>query len=221
MLRRPLVLALLTLTTSTAYAAEPDAPSGTLVPEVHAFVSQGFVLSSENNFLVKSKEGSFELSEIGINFTEQVTDKLRLGIQLFSHRPATGGTYNVKADWFYLDYRLFDWLGVRAGRTKLPFGLYNEINDIDSARVPILLPQSIYPFQNRDFLLAQTGFELYGRLDLRSAGALDYRLYGGTIFLDITQTPGSPYQVTDFGVPYIAGGRVLWETPLEGLRIGP
>src|SRR5258706_8189963 len=221
MSRRPWVLALFTLIASEAQAAESDAPLGTLTPEVHAFVSQGFVLSSENNYLVKSKRGSFELSEVGINFTEQATDKLRLGIQLFAHKPATGGAYNAKMDWFYLDYRWTDWLGFRAGRTKLPFGLYNEINDVDSARVPILLPQSIYSFQNRDFLLAQTGIELYGRLNLSSAGALDYRLYGGTIFLDITPTPRSPYQVTEFGVPYIVGGRVLWETPIEGLRIGP
>ena len=43
---------------------------------------------------------------------------------------------------------------------RLPFGLYNDINDIDAARVPILLPQSIYPATSRDYLLAQTGFLL-------------------------------------------------------------
>lgn len=106
------------LATSRALAAEPDSPSTSLVPEVHAFVSQGFVLTSGNNYLVKSKDGSFELSEVGINFTEAVTDKLRFGLQLFAHKPATGGSYNAKADWFYLDYRWTDWLGFRAGRTK-------------------------------------------------------------------------------------------------------
>jgi hypothetical protein len=32
--------------------------------------------------------------------------------------------------------------------------------------------------------------------------------------------PGSPYQIESFNVPYVAGGRLLWETPLEGLRLG-
>ncbi len=103
---------------------------------------------------------------------------------------------------------------------KVPFGLYNELNDVDSGRVPVFLPQSVYPISNRDFLLAQTGAELYGRVDLHGIGVLDYHLYGGTIFLDVVQEPGAPYQVKTLEVPYVAGGRVLWEPPLPGLRLG-
>jgi hypothetical protein len=145
---------------------------------------------------------------------------LRLGVQLFTRDLGPIGNYSLKADWFYLDYRFADWLGFRAGRIKLPFGLYNEINDVDSARVPILLPQSIYPTQNRDYLLAQTGGELYGRLDIGAAGALDYRAYGGTIYLDTSPQPGSPIEILELNVPYVVGGRLLWEAPLEGLRLG-
>ena len=63
----------------------------------------------------------------------------------------------AKAVLISFDYRFKDWLGIRAGRVKIPFGLYNDSSDVDSARVPILLPQSLYPTLNRDFLLAQTG----------------------------------------------------------------
>ena len=31
-------------------------------------------------------------------------------------------------------YGFADWLGMRAGRVKIPFGLYNEVNDVDSGR---------------------------------------------------------------------------------------
>jgi hypothetical protein len=201
--------------------AAEDAPENPLVPQVHGFVSQGFILSSGNNFLARSKSGSFEFSEIGINFTSQPTDKLRVGVQLFAHKLGPSGDYNAKMDWFYLDYRWTDWLGFRAGRTKLPFGLYNEVNDVDQARVPILLPQSVYPAENRNNLLAQTGVELYGRLDVGSAGIFDYRLYGGTIIFSLTTpSPGSPIQLVDVRTPFLAGGRLMWETPLEGLRLG-
>src|SRR5262249_32524896 len=142
------------------------------------------------------------------------------GVQLFAQKLGPLGDYDAKMDWFYLDYRWADWLGFRAGRTKLPFGLYNEVNDIDQARVPILLPQSGYPAQNRNNLLAQTGVEIYGRFDLASAGVIDYRLYGGTIIFTVANQPGSPYQILDFRTPYLAGGRVMWETPLEGFRVG-
>src|SRR6185295_137734 len=47
-------------------------------------------------------------------------------------------------------------------------------------------------------------------------GALDYRAYFGTMFFDVSQS-STPLQLD---VPYVGGGRLLWETPLEGLRLG-
>jgi hypothetical protein len=204
-----------------AGAVEVGSESDLLSLDVHAFASQGFILSRGNNYLAQhTKQGSLEFSEVGINFTKSVTERLRVGIQLFAQDLGPTGNYAAKMDWFYLDYRFADWLGLRAGRVKIPFGLYNEVNDIDSARVPVLLPQSVYPVQNRNYLLAQTGAELYGYKTLDDAGALDYRLYGGTIFLDATTPPGSAFQLQSFSVPFLAGGRLIWETPLEGLRVG-
>ena len=104
--------------------------------EMHGFVSQGFIKTTNNNYLANSKRGSFEFTEVGINFTKSLSDRMRLGVQLFARDLGPVGDYKPQFDWFYLDYRFADWLGIRAGRTKLPFGLYNEINDIDSARVP-------------------------------------------------------------------------------------
>ncbi|HTM46270.1 MAG TPA: hypothetical protein VL137_15020, partial [Polyangiaceae bacterium] len=118
------------------------------------------------------------------------------------------------------DYRFSNWLGIRAGRTKVPFGLYNEINDIDSARVPILLPQSVYPVQSRDFLLAQTGGELYGYMPAGDVGGLEYRAYGGTLFLDTSNSNSAAGVITDLDVPYVVGGRLMWLTPLKGLQLG-
>lgn len=200
----------------TAVAPESDP----FALEVHGFVSPGFLLSTGNNYLAQSKRGSFEFAEAGINFTKPLTEQLRAGIQIFARDLGNVGNYSAKLDWFYLDYRITDWFGIRGGRVKIPFGLYNEINDIDAARAPILLPQSTYPIQNRDYLLAQTGAELYGRLDLYSAGALEYRAYGGTILLESQEQPGLPYELKTIDVPYVVGGRLLWETPLDGLRVG-
>jgi hypothetical protein len=201
--------------------ATDDAPDPHALA-VHAFVSQGFLVSTDNNYLAESEHGSFEMTEVGINFTKPLTDELRVGIQLFARDLGPIGNYDAQLDWFYIDYRWADWLGFRAGRVKLPFGLYNEINDIDSARTFVLLPQSIYPTEQRDFLLAQTGVELYGFVDLKQAGALDYRIYGGTVFLEglADQPRNAPLQVDSVSIPYVAGARLLWETPVPGLRVG-
>ena len=207
-------------------AQRPAAAAGLALPgqvaelQVHGFISQGFLLTSANDYLARSSKGSFEFTELGLNFTLPATDRLTLGLQIFSHALGPIGDYRATLDWYSLDYHWRDWLGIRAGRVKVPFGLYNDSSDIDSARTAILLPQSIYPASNRDFLLAQTGGEVYGFKDLGVAGGLDYRLYGGTIFLDVKQQAGSPFSVVDLNVPFVAGGRMLWLPPVEGLRLG-
>lgn len=215
-----LVVAVMLAWRSGALAQEYAATSDLRAFQVHGFVSQGFLWTTDNNYLARSTKGSFEFTEVGINVTKPLTDKLRVGMQLFARDLGPIGNYSPKFDWFYIDYRFADWFGIRAGRVKVPFGLYNEINDVDSARTAVLLPQSLYPVTSRDVLLAQTGIELYGRAAIPHTGALEYRVYGGTIFLENTPQPGSPYEVTDIRVPYLVGGRLMWEAPVDGLRAG-
>jgi hypothetical protein len=200
---------------STETLGSPESPI-----EIHGFLSQGFILSSKNEYLAKSKGGSFEFSEAALNFTKPLTDELRVGFQLFAHDLGPIGNYRPQLDWYYLDYRAWDWLGFRAGRLKVPFGLYNEYNDIDVARVPILLPQSIYQVDHREFLFAQAGAELYGDLRLGPAGSLEYRAYGGTLSSDLPLPPPTGITPSEVNVPYLYGGRLLWATPLDGLRAG-
>ncbi len=194
---------------------------GQLNLQFHGFASQGFLVSVHNNYLARSTHGSFEMTEVALNLTSQPLDDLRIGIQLFSRELGDIGNYTIRLDWFYVDYRFADWFGVRLGRTKIPFGLYNEINDVDVARVPVLLPQSTYPIENRDFQLAQTGGEIYGRIPLDVAGTLAYRIYAGTLFIDTPAfRPENPLSISAVHVPYIVGSRMMWETPLTGLRMG-
>jgi hypothetical protein len=198
-----------------ATAQEPEGADGDV--EVHAFVSQGAIKTTENDYLAKSERGSVELSEVGINFTSSLSPRLRIGVQLFAHDLGPIGNYEPRFDWYYLDYRIRDFLGIRAGRTKIPFGLYNDSADIDAARVPILLPQSVYPIDHRDYLLAQTGGELYGNVPLGPVGQVEYRGYGGTLDLSAPAGPAPGISVAGLDIPYVYGGRLLWLPPLDGL----
>jgi hypothetical protein len=221
--RRALTAALLlavVLQPQSPASAAPEPAAQAFGVEVHGFVSPGFILTFDNNYLAKSKRGSFEIAEVGINFTVPLTEKLRTGLQLFARDLGPLGNYDAKLDWFYLDYHWEDWLGFRAGRVKIPFGLYNDTSDIDAARVPVLLPQSLYSITSRDYLLAQTGAEVYGFKPLGHAGALDYRLFGGTIYVDPAESIGAAATLQSIDVPYVVGGRLLWETPIRGLRVG-
>jgi hypothetical protein len=197
-------------------AAEDEPKTASLA--FHAFVSQGALKSTNNNYLVpKSNRGSADFTEVGANFTADLTDKLRVGAQVFAHDLGQLGNYTPTFDWYYLDYHFHDWLGLRAGRTKIPFGLYNDSADIDAARVSVLLPKAVYPIDHREYLLAQTGAELYGNRRLGPVGELEYRAYGGTLDLAPPAPPAAGITIHNLDVPYVYGGRLLWLTPLEGL----
>lgn len=204
-----------------AGAAELGDPGSPSTIDVHGFVSQGYIKSTDNNYLVDSTGGgSFEFSEAGLNFTLQPLDRLSIGVQLFAYNLGASGNFTLRADWFYLDYHFRDWLGLRAGRVKLVYGLYNDISDIDAARTPILLPPSIYPLTDRNLLFGVQGGEIYGYTRLGRAGALEYQAMGGAINIPLPSQIGQPVQASSLDIPYLAAGRLMWETPVEGLRLG-
>ena len=153
-----------------APADEPSPPPDPLPAiAVHGFVSEGGFWSTSNDYIGASSRGSLKLFEAGLNISTEVADRLRAGMQLFA-RDFGDLEDAPRFDWAFLDYHWQTWLGVRAGIIKMPFGLYNEYTDIDSARLPILMPQSVYPFVIRDVLLSHRGFALYGNYPLPAAG---------------------------------------------------
>ncbi|MDA8139593.1 MAG: hypothetical protein M0036_13165 [Desulfobacteraceae bacterium] len=199
--------------------------------QIHGFVSQGFLYSDDYNYLANdTKDGSFEYNEMGINFGKQLTDKLRIGLQLFSRDLGDAANNKVTVDWAYADYRWQDYLGLRAGRIKLPMGLYNETRDMDMLRTSIVLPQGIYNDLLRDNLIAINGVGLYGNTRMGGAGSLDYQALVGVVQTDpdsgvnkLTndglssvqgQVTGSPQNDTSYV------GALRWETPLSGLKLG-
>lgn len=216
---RAAVLAGFLIAPAAAAETGPAAWLGSV--ELHGFAGQGFLRTTGNDYLViDSKKGSFQLSEIGLNVGKELSDRLRFGVQFFAQNFGRSGSYTPQVDWFFLDYRFADWLGLRAGRLKVPWGLFNEVHDVDAGRVPILLPQSVYPQQARSFLFAQTGAELYGFLRSPALGGLEYRAFAGTVFIDpkVAVPVGTPVEL-QLNVRYVFGGRLVWETPLSGLRL--
>ncbi|GBC63154.1 hypothetical protein DENIS_4147 [Desulfonema ishimotonii] len=73
--------------------------------DIHGFISQGYLKSDDNNFLGNSEDGSFQFNEMGINFSRELTDKLRIGVQFFSRDLSAVGNNDVVVDWAYGDYR--------------------------------------------------------------------------------------------------------------------
>jgi|HubBroStandDraft_1064217.scaffolds.fasta_scaffold00667_6 hypothetical protein len=193
---------------------------------LHGFASQGFVYTNTNNWLtMNSSQGSAAFTEFGFNVSTSVTDKLRVGAQLYDRNLGQLGQYHPSLDWAVADYRFKSWFGVRGGKVKTTLGLYTDTQDLDFLRVFALLPQSIYPTDLRDATIAHLGGDVYGNLPLpRRLGDLSYTAYAGHRTDSIYS--GYPYYLSSFGAQIKSygglqyGGDLRWNTRLKGLLIG-
>ncbi len=192
---------------------------------VHGYISQGFMISNHNNYLADTKNGTFQFNELGLNFSTGLTEKLQVGIQLAALDLGDLGNDQIGIDWAFADYRWRDWLGIRVGKIKLPSGLYNKTRDVDMLRTPIILPQGIYIETFRDTLVAVKGISGYGGVPLRALGSISYEVLAGTMNID-KDGPTSKgvearnlFDIEKYEVKKALCWQVLWETPLEGLRL--
>ncbi len=149
--------------------------------DIHGFISQGYLKSSDNNFFADSKKGTSQFNEAGINFSTDVTEKLRIGLQFFARDLGDIGNNEILLDWALADYRFRDWLGIRVGNLKFQNGLYNETRDVDMLRTSIFLPQSVYNESWRESTATLQGAGLYGEIPLKVLGSLSYGAQYGTV----------------------------------------
>ncbi|QKI89622.1 hypothetical protein [Thiomicrorhabdus xiamenensis] len=151
--------------------------------QANAFISQGFIKSYDSPFLTKdSEKGSLKLNEIGLNLNWIYNSDWRFSGQLLSQ--TFGDIYEgePKIDYLLADYLIFDnglnSAGIRAGRVKTPYGLYNDSRDYPSSRPGIFLPSAIYFEGLRDFMVSTDGVNLYSTHFL-SGGTLEVDAYYG------------------------------------------
>lgn len=206
------------------------AAAGAAPVTVHGMVSQGYLNSSDYNYLTPDTEqGTFSFNEVLVNFTSQIDDKTRIGLQLLGRDLGPQGNGEVIVDWGFGDYRWKDELGFRAGKLKTPLGFYNKTRDVDAVRTAVLLPQSVYSESFRSVSTAVQGAAVYGNLPLGGTGGVDYELCVGAVEMGSSQFLGPDMAALAPGAPMLDytienkiayGGQVIWNTPFEGLRIG-
>jgi hypothetical protein len=194
--------------------------------QIHGYAIQGFLYTTQNNiFYANSTDGSPEWTEAVLNLTAQPAPKLRVGVQ--ARYSLLGNTGNaIVLDWAAADYKVNDRFGVRFGKVKTPWGLFNETQDIDPSYMWALLPQSIYDITTRNADLAHFGGVAYGTVKLSPAiGKVEYRGWGGEAviptndgqFADLIAAGNGPLNPMTY---VIYGGALHWITPITGLMIG-
>lgn len=194
--------------------------------QVHGYATQGFLYTTNNNiFTTESSDGSPAWTDAVVNVGAHPTPKLRIAFQA---RYFLLGNYGnaITLDWAAADYKANDRVGARFGKVKTPVGLFNEIQDIDPAYLWALLPESVYPIDNRASYLTHYGGVVYGTIALsRAFGKFEYRAFGGEgLYTDkdgyfIAQAEAGNNLPNGIKGP-LYGGALHWRTPLSGLMVG-
>ena len=192
--------------------------------DIHGFISQGFLQSSDNNYMADTKDGTFEFSEMGLNVVTWVSPGLRVGTQFFARDLGAFGNDEITLDWAYADYQWRDWLGVRVGRQKVNMGLYNTTRDMDMLRTSILMPAGVYNETWRDAYQAFKGIGFYGNRSLHFLGSVSYIAQVGYFGVEADGGVANAFRsaglidAESIDSDTTMTFHVRWDTPLNGLK---
>lgn len=194
---------------------------------VHGLVSQGYLKSTENNFMAETKNGTPKFNEIAINFSTNLTNRLHIGTQVFAYTLGDEGDDKVNFDWAFADYRWRNELGLRVGKMKVVSGLYGERRQLDMLRTNIFLPFSVYLGPWWESVSSIKGVTAYGEFSLEKAGSLAYNLQGGVGNFKADAAVGKAIEqgysqlhldIQDMDSDYVYSAALEWVTPFENLR---
>lgn len=137
----------------------------------NAFISQTAIYSNDYNFLSQSDDTvSFDLWEAGFLVSSAVKDKLTFSAQVLGRKVSDTSGNDLRVDYAFLSYPFYQTmsktLGVRIGRIRSSYGLYNETRDIPHTRTGIVMPQSIYFDMTRNSFYSADGLEFFGYRDM-------------------------------------------------------
>jgi hypothetical protein len=138
--------------------------------QVHGFAGQGATYTDHHQVFGTSRDVSLDFREMGINTSVKLLPNLLISAQGLYRDTGGSDRQGARLDFAQADYSfpLLDSslvLGVRGGRVKIPFGLYNDTRDVVWTRPSVFLPQSIYfdTLALRQGMIAADGGVVYGR----------------------------------------------------------
>lgn len=190
---------------------------------IHGSLSTTESESDKYNFYGDTAD-SFDnnIREVTINGAYRWSDGIHAAAQFYG--ADVDGLSTLDLDFATVDYSFSPAFGIRVGRNKDALGLYGDSQDLDQVRTFANLPLGVYP-RNTRTLCYTDGMGFFGSVRAGKAGSVDYSLYGGRV----EPIPGDALLVRSSSgltavdrltVPFVAGAWVVWNTPIDGLRIG-
>lgn len=185
-------------------------------------ITQGIFHTSDNNIYGQSADDvSFDFTEVSLNGSYRSPVNARLSGQVI-YRHAGAQFDDVAIDYLNVDAQLTNndnhAGGLRGGRVKVPYGLFNESRDVAFTRPSIYLSQSIYfDLTMRETLVSADGFFPYLSL-FSDAGRWDIELGFGqpkAANFDTLQVLG---ERGDYTLEEAALYRILYTSPMASVQ---
>ena len=152
--------------------------------QLHGFAAQGMIDVNGSNFVNDDGSLSPKLTEVGINGSYQLNDKLRLTGQVVYLNGGNRYTEGVRVDYALLDWSVYEhqnWqANIYLGRFKNNHWLYSSSRDIPFARPSIILPQSVYFDGFRDIAVGGDGIAIKISHNNDDCGDFDFNFSYGT-----------------------------------------
>ncbi|TYK64210.1 hypothetical protein [Colwellia echini] len=208
------------------YADESYIPTSSQDFQLHGFIAVGLIDVDGSDFVNYDGEPSTDLTEIGLNTSYQLTDKVRLAAQVVY---LNGGNRYAKG--LRIDYALLDWsaytdelwqANIYLGRFKNNHWLYSSSRVVPFARPSIILPQSVYFDGFRDIAVGSDGAYIKVSHNNDELGNFDFSLSYGKSPISEKQTEillghgalGKTIQ------DYELHGSVYWQPTFSQWRFG-
>jgi len=219
------VVAAMALASSLLVASAPAEDLGGNV-QVHGFGSWAFGDTNFNRYLAGEPDREYRHTTLGLSVDANPTERLRVVGQAF-WSDTDAGT-EAEFDYAFAEWKVSDSFRLRAGQVKLPFGIYSEVARVGTLRPFLDLPQAVYGpvgITGENY----RGLGVTGRHSLGRKWAVEYDVYGGGMILKEFAPPEQfllgeeihPEEATEFEeTTDLIGGRLVFETPVEGLRFG-
>ena len=200
--------------------------------EVHGFGSWNYGSTSANEYLGGTKKGSSATSQLNLNISSALSDRLSINSQVELDFNGANNATETSLDYVFAEWKFSDALRFRAGQVKQPFGIYTEILDVGTVRPFLKAPQAMYglngmigeAYRGMGF----TGTHAMGRW------STEYDVYVGGLNRFENEMPTDLYRVMNgtspdtLGIEAIEGevtdrlygGRLWIQTPVDGFRVG-
>lgn len=194
--------------------------------QIHGFVAQGIIEATDSNYINDDESLSFELTEIGLNASYQLSDDFRIagqGVYLNG-----GNRYHpgLRVDYLLLEWDAFHNEAWQAsfyfGRVKNNHWLYSSTRDVPFARPSIIIPQVVYFDGFRDIAVGGDGAAVKLTYSDDDFGDIDFNFSRGKSAISDEQSDVILGKFVSGSLHHDLDGQasIYWRPPFSQWRFG-